>query len=116
MLWINSISKDRLEIDIFMHSYVLLMRSVAQQICGKIPDYHKFNSFQFTPDHVLKWVGQFDSSEQAFILDEFLHLLNQNIYLTENAVRQILIGKIAKMTAHFKEKNPVTFLRNADIL
>jgi hypothetical protein len=43
------------------------MLQLAQDICDMMPDYHSFNNFKFTPDKVIIWVNQFDTTDQQFI-------------------------------------------------
>lgn len=92
------------------------MRAIAQQICDKMPDYHSFTGFKFTPEHVLDWVCQFAPKDHVFILQEFSHLLDQNIYYSENKVRELLIRKVEIMATDFNTKNPIAFLQNAEFL
>lgn len=100
----------------FTHSFLLLMRQLAQKICDMMPDYHSFTGFKFTPDVVTDWVSQFNAEDQEFILSEFSHLLSQGIYLSESDVRQILIRKVNKMAEVFSGNNPIVFLQNVTFL
>lgn len=92
------------------------MRLLAENICAVLNDYHSQHNFKFTPDHVLRWVNQFDELNRQFLLEEFLHLLNRNVYISERMAREILINKIKNLISGFKLKNGISFLENTKFL
>lgn len=92
------------------------MKKIAESIVEIIKDYHNYRGFQFTSDHILSWVNQFDECDRKFILEEFLHLLNQGIYVSEEKAREQLLEAISILASKFGYKTPIDFLRNSDVL
>lgn len=92
------------------------MENLAGDIAFILQDYHNYNGFNFDSTHVLKWVEQFAEHDQVFILEEFLHLLKQGIYVSEENAKQILISSIENLSTRFKFKNVDEFLHNVDFL
>lgn len=92
------------------------MEKLAANITAIISDYHNWNGFQFTDEHVIVWVTQFDEADREFILKEFLHLLQQGIYFSETKARQLLLQRIERLAQLYGFATPVSFLANADIL
>lgn len=90
------------------------MDKLAAEIAEILHDYHRYDDFDFNSEHVLKWVYQFDDGDRQFILEEFLHLLNQGIYISEERGREILIEGIEQMAA--KSKSVIDFLANVEFL
>jgi hypothetical protein len=90
------------------------MEKVAQQICDKIVDYHN-GKVKFDVKHVIKWVSQFDKGDQQFILEEFLHLINQGIYISQSDAREIMIKQLLAIAKHVKLE-PIKFFENVDFL
>jgi len=91
------------------------MRDLADSIAGILHDYHAYNDFDFTADHVIKWVEQFDAGDQQFILEEFLHLLQQGIYVSEDKGRELLMKSINEL-ARFYKLTPINFIKNLKVL
>lgn len=91
------------------------MKGLAQGICDIIHDYHAGRA-NFDNKHVIKWVSQFDEGDQKFILEEFLHLLKQNIYISEKKAKSILIEHIDSLAKHFKFKDTISFLKNVEFM
>lgn len=94
------------------------MNQLAQNIVAIIKDYHNYRGFQFTEEHVINWVNQFEeAANREFILQEFLHLLNQQlIYISEDKARQLLLRRIERLATMYGFSKTVSFLAHADIL
>lgn len=92
------------------------MKQLAQAIVAIIHDYHNYLGFQFTEEHIINWVNQFEEGDREFLLQELLHLLQQGIYINEQQGRQLLLSRIETLSNKFSYKTPVDFLANTDIL
>jgi hypothetical protein len=92
------------------------MNQLAQHIVAIIKDYHNYRGFQFTEDHVINWVNQFEEGDREFVLQELLHLLQQGIYFSEADGRRLLIERIEELSRDFKFSKPVSFLANTHFL
>lgn len=91
------------------------MQNLADEIAEILQDYHAYNDFDFNSDHVLKWVSQFNKGDQQFILEEFLHLLKQGIYISQADGRRLLIDSINGLAKYYK-MSPKDFICNTRIL
>lgn len=92
------------------------MRHLAESIVSIIQDYHNYKGFQFTTDHVISWVSQFDPEDRQFILEEFLHLLNQGIYISEIKAREIILNQINSISKRLNFTNHIDFLANTNLI
>ena len=93
------------------------MNLLAQHIVAIIKDYHNYLGFQFTEEHIINWVNQFDEADREFILQEFLHLLNQQlIYISEENAKLLLLRRIERLAVINGFSKTVSFLANVDIL
>jgi hypothetical protein len=92
------------------------MTATAIQILEIIRDYHNYNGFQFTTKHIIDWAGQFEENDRAFILEEFLFLLQRGIYISEADARRILVESIESLSREYKYKSVPEFLENVDFL
>ncbi len=66
---------------------------LLQSIAGTIVDYRAGQISTPTPDHVQKWVGQFDEDVQIAVLKETDHVLKQT-YLPKTTVEKSLSGLV----------------------
>lgn len=64
-------------------------QNLLASIANTIRDYRQGEISPITPDHVDKWVCQFDKEEQLIILYEMSHLLSK-YYLTKDKTKQFL--------------------------
>jgi hypothetical protein len=92
------------------------MKQIAAQICKILYDYQVDRGFKFTEVHIIKWVSQFETKDQKFILEEFLHLLNSGIYISKNDAEKLLIKNIYALSENYKFSSPVIFLKHVDFL
>lgn len=92
------------------------MQKLAENIVTIIKDYHNYCDFQFAPDHIINWANQFYETDREFILQEFLHLLNQGIYISELQARKLLVERIEKLSAQYGFSKQVSFLTNTEFL
>ncbi len=92
------------------------MEKFAKKISEILHDYHNNEGFQFSPNHILNWVGQFDSQDQKFILEELLYLLNHGIYISQKKARQLLHNGIKQLAIRNNLSRVSDFLKNAEIL
>ncbi len=92
------------------------MIATATQILEIIRDYHNYNGFQFTTEHIINWANQFEENDRAFILEEFLFLLKNGIYVSEADAREILVKSIEIISREYKYKSVPDFLENAEFL
>lgn len=91
------------------------MKETAKAICDILHDYHNYKGFEFTVDHVIKWANQFDEGDRAFVLEEFLHLLKNGIYISEEDCKAILLQLIIDLAGRYKVSLK-TFLTNTQFL
>jgi hypothetical protein len=81
-----------------------------------IQDYHCDESVTMNKERIHTWIDQFNESDREFILTEFLHLLNQGIYLSKPQVKNILWDWIEKLAIKYKYKNLESFIRESIFL
>jgi hypothetical protein len=93
-----------------------MTNEVIHGICNILHDYHRYNGFVINHDRVVNWVGQFDTESRDFVLGEFLHLLNQGIYVDETKARELLLKSLMDLGRRFKYTNLSDFLANADFV
>jgi len=94
------------------------MDEIIDGIIEIIGDYHHDNNqgFAMNKEHIQSWANQFDEADQEFILTEFLHLLKQDIYISRNKAKEILLDFIKKVVSHFEYTNVEVFLRDTVFL
>lgn len=92
------------------------MKHLAKAIVAIIGDYHNHVGFQFTETHVIDWISQFDDQDQQFILEEFLHLLKQGVYISRDKARQLLSARIEELVVNLKYPDAVSLLSEAVFL
>lgn len=68
------------------------MQQAADAICDIIKDYHSDRGFSVTSENILNWANQFQPIDRELVLSEFLHLLNQGIYISKDRAKKILIN------------------------
>ncbi|OSZ82705.1 hypothetical protein CAP35_05430 [Chitinophagaceae bacterium IBVUCB1] len=80
------------------------MEKQAKEISDILKDYHsdRDNGFTMTHENVISWVQQFQVGDRSFILDEFLHILNQGVYVSKHRAKDILLGLINHITETWK--------------
>jgi hypothetical protein len=117
-VWIKSdCEKARSDVSRDIFTYLLgPMDEVIQDICIILHDYHKYNRFDFNHEVVKGWIEQFDAKDRKFVLDEFLHLLKQGIYVDENKARELLLKKLRVLAAHYKFSRLRDFFANAEFV
>lgn len=84
--------------------------TLATNIIDIIGDYYNSRGFQFTEQHILKWVNQFDEPDREFVLQEFLHLLNQGIYISRQEAKQLQKNRIEELSWQFGSRKPAMLL------
>jgi len=94
------------------------LKELAENIAAITQDYHSdYNEgFVMSSEHVLAWVGQFDESDQEFVLSELLHILNQGTYISKDKAKEILWEFVNKATTFFGYQNIETFLRETHFI
>lgn len=92
------------------------IKALAKSIASVLTDYHNFLQFQITPERVIDWVCQFAEEDRVFLLEEFLHLLRQGIYINQASGKKLLINRIESLASKFGFQKPVSFLENASFL
>lgn len=92
------------------------MERVAQEIVNIVGDYHNEQGFHFTPLHVTQWVNQFEQNDQQFILEEFLHLLKQGIYVSRQEATDLLRKSLVGISRHLNNATVPDFLRETKFL
>lgn len=91
-------------------------RDLLQSITTTVADYRQGEIAAITPEHVEKWVCQFNEDEQLAILQEMNHLLS-NYYISRRRARQFMSQMLKALTA--KEEfgsNPIAILTNTKFL
>lgn len=92
------------------------MQQLADQIVNILTDYHNYDGFQITSERVITWVDQFEEPDRLFILEEFLHLLCQGIYISENQGKDLLVKRIQRLAKFYKFDSVGSFLSNVEFL
>jgi hypothetical protein len=92
------------------------MNEVIQGICNILHDYHKYNGFNISEDWVESWANQFEPQDRQFILEEFLHLLNKGIYVSEADARASLVKAIKELAVRYRFDRLRDFLANAEFV
>ena len=70
------------------HDHSTFLNSIAERIA----DYRTHDGISIgTPDHVEKWVSQFDESSRFHILEELDHVLSRT-YFSKNVIKEFLSG------------------------
>lgn len=101
---------------IYSRNLSLLVEKIAEQICHQLHDYHSFRGFKFDTKRVLAWVSQFNTSDQLFILEEFLHILKQGTYVSEELGKKLLVARIKELTKTFGYAKGSDFLKDVEFL
>jgi hypothetical protein len=92
------------------------MDELIDNILHIINDYHSHREFHFTRERIIQWVNQFDLIDRIFVLAEFLHLLNQGIYVSETQARNFLVDYLQRLATMYGFKDVPSFLSNARFL
>jgi hypothetical protein len=92
------------------------MEILIQQIYDIIKDYHCDREQAMSIDKVNAWILQFEESDREFILEEFLHLLNQGIYLSKEKAKEKLWEGITHIANAMKYTNIELFFRDSKFL
>ncbi|MCU0436225.1 MAG: hypothetical protein MUC87_22400 [Bacteroidia bacterium] len=92
------------------------MELIANDICAIISDYQNEVGVQLTPQNVLDWVSQFEENDQEFILTEFLHLLNNGIYISRSKAKKLLYENIASLARQWGYSDITNFLKETSFL
>ncbi len=93
-----------------------MKQELVDSIFEIIKDYHCDNSDSMTKDRIVTWISQFDESDREFILVEFLHLLNQGIYLSKENAKIKLWDGIVQISNSLKYTNIELFLRDSNFI
>jgi len=92
------------------------MDQLIAAILPIIQDYHQYNGFQFTREHILNWVNQFEEGDRVFILEELLHLLGKGIYISETRAREMLLRRIDFLAAKNGYHSTPAWLADVELL
>ncbi|MFM2385887.1 MAG: hypothetical protein RL660_644 [Bacteroidota bacterium] len=92
------------------------MEFLAEQIKNIISDYQNDHGVFINTRDILAWVNQFQETDRTFILEEFLHLLNQNIYLSKAKAKKYLFNNLHELAKYFKYDRISSFLANTHFL
>jgi hypothetical protein len=92
------------------------LEQLIADILSIIGDYHRYTGFHFSSDHILSWINQFEEADREFILQEFLHLLRQGIYISEEKGRHLLLQRIQHLSQVFGFPDLPAFLAHVDFL
>ncbi len=88
-------------------------RALLQSIANTIADYRQDDLDPPTPDHVDRWIGQFDTDVQEEMLAELDHVLKE-AYIPKSTVEKFLSG-LAK-THKLVGDDPRGFWKNVGFL
>ena len=88
-------------------------RNLLGSIAGTIKDYRADDLPESTPDHVERWIHQFEAGVQLAMLREMNHVLRQT-YFSQSAVRNFLAGAIDSQRV--AGKKPREFWQTAQLL
>jgi hypothetical protein len=88
------------------------MQHLAETIVNITQDYHSDleDGFRINTDHVIEWVNQFEEIDREFILSELVHMFNQNIYISREKAKELLINMLEKVSSFYKYSSIDIFL------
>ncbi|WP_129022065.1 phosphoribosyltransferase-like protein [Edaphocola flava] len=94
------------------------MRNLITSINQIISDYHcdAASGFTMGEDHIEDWINQFDEHDRMFILEEFLHILKNGMYVSKKDANLILIQQIERLSKVYGYTNIQSFLKEAVFL
>lgn len=92
------------------------MEALADSIIEIISDYQNEEGIQLTRQDVLNWAAQFDEPDREFVLTEFLHLLNQGIYVSRSRAKEMLYEHLVSWAQQWKYSNLTDFLKETSFL
>jgi len=94
------------------------LKDVAENIVLITQDYHSdySNGFVMTSEHVLDWVNQFDELDRSFVLNELLHILKQDIYISKIKANEILWHFVHIAQQNLGYQNIEVFLRETHFI
>lgn len=94
---------------------------LAVKISEIIQDYRQddidgfFYSTKMSPEHVIRWVNQFDEEDRGFLLTEFLYIL-PNSYIPKSKAEDFLIKGLNKISEDFGFNSLHDFICNVRFL
>jgi membrane-bound lytic murein transglycosylase MltF len=88
----------------------MISEELVDQIFEIIKDYHSDSCFEMTSERIIEWVNQFDEHDKNFVLSEFLHLLNNGIYISKENGKEILWRNLEAIASKEKYSDLRTFL------
>lgn len=86
------------------------MKELLKQIQSILADYHCDRGFAMTEEHIEEWVNQFEAADREFILSEFLHILNNGVYISKQKAKELLLRQVRKMTEIYKYPDEISYL------
>lgn len=87
------------------------MEALADQILEIISDYQNVDGVQLTRDDVLNWANQFDEPDSRFVLEEFLYLLNQGIYVSRSKAKEMIYEHLEFRAKQWNYGNLTDFIK-----
>lgn len=94
---------------------------LAEQISKIIKDYRQddidgmFYNTRMTPEHVIKWVSQFDEEDREFLLEELLYIL-PNSYIPKSEAKIFFIKGLEKISEDLGFNSLNEFIYNVRFL
>ncbi|MBL7845806.1 MAG: hypothetical protein JNK44_18230 [Cyclobacteriaceae bacterium] len=92
------------------------MKQLADDILAIIGDYQNDFGVQLTSQCIIDWANQFEAEDREFILSEFLHLLNQDIYVSKERAKDLIHKSLLGISSKLNYPNVPDFLRETVFL
>jgi hypothetical protein len=94
----------------------LEMKELADNILAIIGDYQNDFDIHLTSQNIIDWVNQFDEGDREFVLQEFLHLLNQDIYVSKEKAKDLIHKSLIGISGKLNYATVPDFLRETVFL
>lgn len=86
------------------------MEKLADNILEIIGDYQNDFGVRLSRQNIIDWANQFGESDCAFVLQEFLHLLSQDIYVSKEGARELLKKSLVGISSKLNYPTVPAFL------
>lgn len=91
------------------------MDNLIQEIQAIIADFRNDDGILIDQDRIKKWIEQFDTNDQIFLLKELKNIFEKR-YISKNKAYDFLKAIVEKLTTDYKYKTQKDFLSNSVFL
>lgn len=92
------------------------MQQIADSILGIIGDYQNDFEVHLSSQNIIDWANQFDEGDRQFVLEEFLHLLKQDIYVSKEGAKDLIRKSLIGISGKLKYPTVPAFLQETVFL